>query len=116
MFVTRRQVRTREKVRELLAEGLTQNQIAERLGLVRSTVACHARGIGREPDARFTRRYDWAEVQRYYDAGHSARQCREHFGFAIETWNSAVRRGAIVPRRERCRSGSCWPAGATASI
>ena len=85
-------------MRELLEEGLSQKQIAERLGLVKSTVAYHARRLGREPDQRYNRRYDWVEVQRYYDDGHTVRECRAHFGFSTETWNSAVKRGAVVAR------------------
>jgi hypothetical protein len=50
-----------------------------------------------------TRRYDWAEVQRYYDEGHSYRECRIRFGFAAESWHKAVRRGAIRTRDPR------WP-------
>ena len=42
--------------------------------------------------------YDWAEIQRYYDAGHSMRECREKFGFAKESWDKARRRGEIKTR------------------
>lgn len=44
------------------------------------------------------RRYDWAEVQAYYDDKHSLVQCMNHFGFARETWHKAVKRGEIRPR------------------
>jgi 5-methylcytosine-specific restriction endonuclease McrA len=91
-------VRTRERVRELLEIGMAPAAVARRLGLTKSTVAYHARRLGRAPDERFNRRYDWAAIQRYYDEGHSKRECERHFGFASETWHSAVRRGAIVPR------------------
>jgi len=33
--------------------------------------------------------YDWAAIQRYYNEGHTYRQCREHFGFAAQAWASA---------------------------
>ena len=98
MFVAHWQVDTRAKVRQLLAEGHNQLEIARRLGVAKSTVAYHARGLGVEPDPRFTRRYDWAEVQGYYDAGHSARECREHFGMATDTWNNARKRGDLIVR------------------
>ncbi len=63
------------------------------------------------------RRYDWLEVQRFYDAGHSIAECRRRFGMANRTFTDAVRRGAITtrpqampidellvagPRRNRC--------------
>lgn len=37
-------------------------------------------------------------MQRYYDEGHTVRECRERFGFANQTWNSAVKRGQAVAR------------------
>lgn len=45
--------------------------------------------------------YDWSVVSRYYDGGHSFRECREHFGFAYDSWRRAVRRGDIQPRGQR---------------
>jgi 5-methylcytosine-specific restriction endonuclease McrA len=91
-------VRTREHVARLLDEGHSQNEIARRLGIAKSTVAYHARNLGREPDERCNRRYDWAEVQRYYDEGHTVTQCQERFGFSRETWHAARNRGAVVAR------------------
>jgi 5-methylcytosine-specific restriction endonuclease McrA len=49
-------------------------------------------------DERGSRRYDWAAIQRYYDAGNSVRDCIAQFGFSRQTWHAAVKRGAIVPR------------------
>ena len=51
-----------------------------------------------QPNKKFNKRYDWEEVQRYYDAGHTVRECREHFGFANQTWNNAVKRGDVRAR------------------
>jgi transposase-like protein len=89
---------TRKAVEELLAQGLTQTAIAKRLGKSKSTIAYHARTLGRPVDERCNRRYDWAEVQRFYDEGHSISECQARFGFARETWNSARRRGDVVSR------------------
>jgi 5-methylcytosine-specific restriction endonuclease McrA len=47
------------------------------------------------------RRYDWAAVQAYYDAGYTYRQCREKFGFCAAAWTKAVDRGEL---RARARS------------
>lgn len=94
----RRTVRTRELVAELLGEGLSQNAVSRRLGLAKSTVAYHARNLGRPVDERCNRRYDWDAVQRFYDEGHSVAQCQERFGFSRETWNAARKRGDVVPR------------------
>lgn len=46
------------------------------------------------------KRYDWKEVQAYYDAGHSFRETAAHFGFCCEAWSKAVRRGEMRPRKQ----------------
>ena len=45
------------------------------------------------------RKYDWAAVQRYYDEGHSYRQCRAKFGFNSASWWKARLRGEITTRK-----------------
>jgi 5-methylcytosine-specific restriction endonuclease McrA len=45
------------------------------------------------------RKYDWAEVQQYYDEGHSVRGCIAHFGFTLQTWQKARLRGEITSRK-----------------
>jgi hypothetical protein len=44
------------------------------------------------------RRYDWVQIQAYYDQGHTIRECQAKFGFANGAWDSAVGRGEIRPR------------------
>ena len=44
------------------------------------------------------RKYDWAAVQRFYDEGHSYRQCRKKFGFNAGSWWKARLRGEITTR------------------
>ena len=73
---------TRERVRALRADGLSLNVIARTLGVSKSTVVYHLRRAGEQPDDRFNRRYDWKEVQAYYDQGHSVAECRARFGFS----------------------------------
>jgi DNA-binding CsgD family transcriptional regulator len=94
-------VRTREMVAELLTQGLSQAEVARRLGLGKPTVSYHARRLGMPVDERGARRYDWAAIQRYYDEGHSVRECLAAFGFASQTWQAAMKRGAIVTRPQR---------------
>ena len=89
---------TREAVRALYKEGLSQRQIAAKLGVGKSTVAFHVRRLGQPPDQRFSRRYDWAEVQRVYDTGLAVRACAARFGFNLASWHQAVARGNVVPR------------------
>jgi hypothetical protein len=89
---------TRYKVEKGLRAGKSYRQIADEIGVQKSTVAFHARRLGRPVDDRFNRRYDWDEVQRTHDAGMRALECCEHFGFARATWSNAVATGRIKPR------------------
>lgn len=74
-----------------------------RWNVSKQTVTYHARKLGSRIDERCRRRYDWGAVQRYYDEGHTVRECVAAFGFALSSWSDAVRRGAVVPR-PRARS------------
>ncbi|MGH2991142.1 MAG: winged helix-turn-helix transcriptional regulator [Solirubrobacterales bacterium] len=89
---------TRKAVLRLFKARLTQRAIAARLGVTKSTVAFHVRRLSVEPDERFSRRYDWTEVQRVYDSGLSVRQCAKRFGFNLARWHQAVVRGAVIAR------------------
>ena len=91
-------VDTRDRVRELLAMGHGRLETARILGITKSTVSYHARRLGLPIDEKCNRRYDWAEIQAYYDEGHTISECQDRFGFARETWNQARRRGDIRAR------------------
>lgn len=54
-------------------------------------------------------RYNWAEVQRYYDQGHGRDECVEKFGFSLIAWYKAIRRGRLHAYLERQKSVD-WPA------
>lgn len=90
--------RTRERVAELLNEGLSRIAIARRLRISKATVSYHARRLGAPIDDRCRRRYDWQAVQRHYDLGYSVRDCAQAFGFATSSWGEAVKRGDVVAR------------------
>lgn len=89
---------TRDAIVPLLEEGLPRVEIARRLGISKATVSYHVRRLKKPIDTRFGRRYDWEAVQRYYDGGHSVRDCMEAFGFSSASWSDAVRRGAVIAR------------------
>jgi hypothetical protein len=91
----------REKVQELYARGLSQRAIARKLDVAKSTVAFHVRRFGVPVDARFSRRYDWKQIERAHHAGMSVRECARVFGFNRGSWHKAVERGAIRPRDHR---------------
>jgi 5-methylcytosine-specific restriction endonuclease McrA len=44
------------------------------------------------------RRYDWSEIQRYYDEEHSIDECIETFGFCRGAWHKALKRGEFKTR------------------
>jgi hypothetical protein len=90
--------RTRDAVERLRSAGHTQAEIARALEITKSTVAYHFRNLGAKPDRRFSRRYDWAAIQRAYDGGLSYRECAERFGFNGATWYQAVSRGDVRSR------------------
>lgn len=88
----------RDVVARLLARGLSAAQIARELGATKSTISFHMRALGVPARANCARRYDWAEIRRFYEAGHSMTKCRRRFGFTDGAWRDAIRRGAIIPR------------------
>lgn len=66
-----------------------------------ATVSYHVKALGMAGESRCGRRYDWGEVQRFHDMGHSTRECMERFGFSSQTWHEARSRGALRTRAAR---------------
>jgi 5-methylcytosine-specific restriction endonuclease McrA len=89
---------TRDKVRKLLEDGRTGAEIARQLGRSPATISYHKRRLGFPVDSKCARRHDWDEIQRFYDVGHTLRQCENAFRFSRKSWYDAVQRGAITPR------------------
>jgi hypothetical protein len=89
---------TRTAVSSLLASGMSQTEIAFRLGLSKATVCYHVRQLGIQSNDRYARRYDWAAIQQAHDAGMSRRECLHRFGCSSAAWYDAVRRGVLKPR------------------
>lgn len=48
-------------------------------------------------------RYDWDTIARFYEEGHSVRDCRRRFGFSNGAWDAAVKRGNVRPRPRSVR-------------
>lgn len=96
--VVRAATDTRAEVARLLEEGLTRGAVSARLGVSKATVSYHAKRVGAPGFPACGRRYDWAEIQRYYNAGHSISECQQRFGFARKAWADAARRGAVAAR------------------
>ena len=106
------EIPTRQQTATLLAAGVPRAEIARRLGVSKATVSYHARRLGERIDERCARRYDWEAVQRYYDEGHSVRDCIKSFGFSAASWFDAVNRGALVARPSATPMSELLVAGA----
>ena len=85
-------------MQRLLEDGFEPAEIARQLGLTKSTIAYHCRRVGEPVDPRFAHRYDWAEIQRFYDEGHTPAECQARFGCSKASWNDARRRGRLLVR------------------
>ena len=44
---------------------------------------------------------DWNAIQRYYDSGHDRDACMQRFGFKLDAWYKAIRRGVLRAKLER---------------
>ena len=91
-------MKKKDRIIALLSVGRTYKEIRDELGCSKSTISFHASrmGLGQD-DGGASKRYDWAAVQAYHDAGHSPRACADHFGFTRAAWHKAVASGRIVP-------------------
>lgn len=90
-------MRVKNDIIRLLRAGYAYNRIAEELSCSKATVAYHAKKIGVAPGFK---KYDWTEIQKYFDEGHSIRECMKKFGFSSCTWYGACADGKIVPRQD----------------
>jgi hypothetical protein len=90
------------------AAGHTISECSEAFGFhVDAWYKAIDRGLVPRPEATPLRgqrlRYDWGAVQRFYDEGHTYRECRARFGFHAQSWAAAVRSGRLVANGRR------WP-------
>jgi hypothetical protein len=96
-----------DEIRSFYETGHSSAECRERFGfggsswdhaVKRGDIRPRRGGQGLVNDERCARRYDWQEVQRYYDRGHGVRACIRHFGFSSETWHQAKLRGDLDTR------------------
>lgn len=86
------------RIEGLLKQGVPKVQIADRLGISRDTVDRVGARVGFPASRRGPVRWDWNAIREYYEAGHTAADCKRRFGFTTATWEAAIGRGEIVPR------------------
>ncbi len=87
----------KQQILALLAAGKTYKEIVAELGCAKSTISYHAKSVNSPPNYKV---HNWAEVQRYYDAGNGVNQCRRHFGICTTAWYNAIRDGKVVTRKD----------------
>lgn len=86
------------KVRRLLEQGVPKVEIGRRLKISREAVSRIAARVGFPARQRGSKVHDWETIRTFYDAGHSAEECKRRFGFSDATWTAAICRGEITPR------------------
>lgn len=92
----------KDQIISRLNQGYSFSQIVNELGCPKSLVSYYANQIGHEPVRKSSKnRYDWDEVQRYYDEGHRFIECKKRFGFHSASWTKAIRNGWIVTKDYR---------------
>lgn len=96
----------KQEILKLLHQGVPYNKISRIVGCSKGTIAYHAKkhNLVTYKDSRegnYKRVYDWEEVQKFYDAGNSVRDCISFFGFSSATWGKAARRGEIKTRKQK---------------
>lgn len=94
----------RERIRELLDQGMTRRDVARTVGVNPSTITRYARLLGYPDHRRRESRTDWAAVQRHYDDGHTISECKARFGFSYGAWTKL--RYAEISSCARARSVS----------
>jgi 5-methylcytosine-specific restriction endonuclease McrA len=91
------------EIQKLLLNGKSWKQICDKVGCCRRTVAHHARLLRGGETRNSPPKYDWAEIQKFYDLGNSFLECRRKFQFSPSTWTAAVQAGRIFVRSEKER-------------
>jgi 5-methylcytosine-specific restriction endonuclease McrA len=92
-----------------LAECLQQFGMS-RLGL-RKAVRRGELKVGPTFFADRRQKHDWAQIRADYESGKSVRECAKQFGFALESWSKAVRRGDVTPRPNGLPIGTLLSSG-----
>src|ERR1700676_2470290 len=85
------------KIKELLSQKVSYREIERRLGVRRATIAYHARRMGKPLDEKANRRYNWTEIQAFYDT-HTWDETVEQFGVCKASIHKAITSGRLSHR------------------
>lgn len=85
-----------KRIKELLLEKVPYSKIVLEINCSKATISYHAEKLGLVKWNK--RKYNWKDIQVFYDKGGSVSSCMKEFGFARASWTKAVNRGDITPR------------------
>lgn len=87
-----------QKVVDMLKAGYLYKDISSNLNIAKSTISYYAKknGLLRQKDAG--KRYDWYEIQAFYDKGNSIRSVNAEFGTNNQAISQAKSNGKFVTR------------------
>jgi hypothetical protein len=88
------------KIVALLTEGKKYDDIRNELSCSNSTITHHAKrnGLLRGRRGWNRNKHDWAAVQVDISAGMTVREAKQKWGFAVRSYEKAIKRGDLTPR------------------
>lgn len=84
------------RIRELLKEGKNTPEISKILGVCKATISYHRKKIGMGIFIINKNIYDWKEIDRYINDGHSLLEASNFFRINKNTLSIARRRGDLT--------------------
>lgn len=100
----------KEKIIKMLNEGKTYQTIRLELGVAISTIAYHAKQIGKKAKGPVRGSYDWTEVQKLYDTGLCLIELHMQTGISKSSISHAVKMGRLkIDRMRKCKENSFVP-------
>lgn len=81
-----------EKIKEMLEQGIRWSRIEKDLNVSGSTISYHKNRQGISPNKN-TRRYDWNEIQAFYDDGHTLTETSRKFHISAVSLRDNAKRG-----------------------
>lgn len=94
----------KEQIELLVRQNKSLREIVEAVGCSKRTASYHRAVLLKTTRPWKIKTYDWTEVQSYYDAGHSARECCKHFAFSFSVWSHAAHGGLVKADLTRKRT------------
>lgn len=88
----------KDEIKYLLLKGKSYKQIRQLLKCSAQTISKFKKELG---ITTIQTKYNWKEIQAYYDDGHTYRECMKKFGFCDQTWAKAKKRGDFKSRNQK---------------